>query len=118
MFDQLTDMLADWQTERALLAGPAGPPAPLRPRREALLTAEPAIIAVERLLSVTWDFRRPLSDQVSDLPEGIIAVPDDQHVMVVLGDAYYTPTDAEERGAQPRDERLMAIAVVLDAATG
>src|SRR5260370_15832425 len=118
MFEPLTRMVADWQTERALLGGPAGPPAPLRPRREALLTAEPAIIAVERLLSVTWDFRRPLHDQVPDLPEGIIAVPEDQHVMVVLGEAYYTPADAEERGEPPLDELLIAIAGGIEAGAG
>jgi len=52
---------------RLALADPRPPPGPLRPGQEALHLAKPAIAAVKRLLSVKWDFGRPLQDQVPSL---------------------------------------------------
>ncbi|HKF15613.1 MAG TPA: hypothetical protein VKF14_00185 [Candidatus Dormibacteraeota bacterium] len=118
VFDELTNLLADWQAERLALAGPGAPPGPLRPGQDALHLAKPAIAAVERLLSVRWDFGRPLRDQVPDLPEGTTGVPEARHVMVVLGGAFYTPADAEAEGQPPLDELLAAIAAGVEATAG
>jgi len=62
------------------LARPRRPPGPLTPGQEAVHLAEPAIAAVKRLLSVKWDFGRPLRGQVPDLPEGTTAVPEARYV--------------------------------------
>lgn len=117
-FDGLTSLLADWHAERLALAGPGRPPGPLKPGREALHLARPAIAAVERLLSVKWDFVRPLQDQVPDLPDGTTGVPEDRYVMVVLGGAFYTPADAEAEGQPPLDELLVAIAAGVEVTAG
>lgn len=118
VFDELTNLLADWQAERLALAGPGRPPGPLRPGQEALHLAKPAIAAIERLLSVKWDFGRPLQDQVPDLPGGTTGVPEASYVMVVLGGAFYTPADAEAEGQPPLDELLAAIAAGVEATAG
>ena len=118
VFDELTNLLADWQAERLALAGPRRPPGPLRPDQEALHLAKPAIAAVERLVSVKWDFRRSLRDQVPDLPEGTTGVPEARYVMVVLGGAFYTPADAEAEGQPPLDELLVAIAEGVEVTAG
>jgi len=117
-FDELTDLLADWQAERLAMARPGPAPGPLRPGQEALNLAKPAIVAVERLLSVNWDFGRPLRDQVPDLPEGTTWAAEARYVMVVLGGAFYTPADAEAEGQPPLDELLVAIAAGVEVAAG
>lgn len=118
VFDELTNLLADWQAERLALAGPRRPPGPLTPGQEALHLAEPAIAALKRLLSVKWDFGRPLRGQVPDLPEGTTAVPEARYVMVVLGCAFYTPADAGAEGQPPLDELLVAIAAGVELTAG
>jgi hypothetical protein len=118
MFDQLTSLLADWQAERAAFAEPAAPPGPLQPGQEALRAAKPCIAAVQRLVSTTWNFKRPLHEHVPELPEGITAVPESGYVMVLLDGAFYEPTRAEEEGEPPLDELLVAISAGVEALVG
>ncbi len=117
-FDQLASLLADWQAERQVLAGPAVPPGPLRPDQEALRAAQPCVAAVRRLVSTTWDVKRPLRECVPPLPDGITAVPESGYVMVVLGGAFYEPTRAEEASEPPLDELLVAISAGVEALAG
>jgi hypothetical protein len=121
VFGQLTGALAAWQAERAALAGPAQPPGPLRPGPEAVRAAVPGAAALRRLLPITWDFTRPLGDQVPGLPGStgwVHAEAGDRHVWLVLGGAFYSVADAEEAGEPPLDELLLAIAAGVEAAAG
>ena len=121
VFGQLTGALADWQAERAALAGPAQPPGPLRPGPEAVRAAAPAAAAMCRLLPVTWDFTRLLGEQVPGLLGStgqMHAEAGDRHVMLILGGAFYSVADAEQAGEPPLDELLLAIAAGAGAAAG
>jgi hypothetical protein len=121
VFDQLTGLFADWQTERAALAGPARPPGPLQPGQEALRAAGPGIAAMSRLLSISWNFMRALDEQVPDLPDGTGAAdvaPRDRHLMVLLDGAFYRVDESEREGEPPLDELMLAIAAGAEATAG
>ena len=118
VFDRLTGLLADWQSQRPAHAGPAQRPGPLQPGEEALRVAGAGIAAMGRLLSTEWDFDRPLREQVPDLPEGITAAPEDRYVMVLLGEAFYRLDRAEEDDEPPLDELLVAIGSAVEATAG
>ena len=121
VFDQLTSLLAGWQAERAALAGPARPPGPLQPGREALRAAGPGIAAMSRLLSMSWNFVTALDEQVPDLPDGTVAAdmaPRDRYLMVLLGGAFYQVDQAEREGEPPLDELMLALAAGAGAAAG
>jgi hypothetical protein len=117
-FDAMTALLADWQAERIEVARPTAPPGPLQPSQDALQAANLRIDAMQRLLMTTWDFARPLKEQVPALPEGITAVPEDAYLMVLLGGAFGAPADAQEVGEPPLDELLLAIAAGVERTAG
>lgn len=117
-FDAMTALLADWQMERVELARPTPPPGPLVPSQDALEVANSRIDAIHRLFLTTWDFARPLKEQVPALPEGIMAVPEDGYLMVLLGGAFHAPADAQEVGEPPLDELLLAIAAGVERTAG